>query len=103
MANAITATALSGGKFGVDVSTEDPGTKFRVVASKAGSSVRWVWNNLTTNADGEFAFRTSRGLSGARLRLIVGGVTVARSEVVGARTVAMWSRHSAQALAVLSR
>jgi hypothetical protein len=78
MANAITATALSGGKFRVDVSTEAPGTKFRVVASKAGSSVRWAWSNLTTNADGEFAFRTSRDLSGARLRLIVGGVTVAR-------------------------
>jgi hypothetical protein len=72
------------------------------VASKAGSSVRWAWSNLTTNADGEFAFRTSRDLSGARLRLIVGGVTVARSEVVGARTVATRNGPPARALAVLS-
>ena len=65
----------------VEVTTVDGMTPFRVIATRPGSSVRWTWNSLRTNDDGEFAYRTSRNLAGTRVRLIVAGVTVARVNV----------------------
>lgn len=65
----------------VAVTTVEGQTPFRVIAVRPGSSVRWTWKNLRTNDDGEFAYRTSRNLSGARLRLLIDGVVVARMTV----------------------
>jgi hypothetical protein len=76
----LTVTRLASG-YRVEVTTVDGQTPFRVIASRPGSSVRWTWNNLRTNDDGEFTYRTSRNLAGARVRLVVAGLTVARTTV----------------------
>jgi hypothetical protein len=79
-ADSLTVTRLASG-YRVEVTTVDGQTPFRVIASRPGSSVRWTWNNLRTNDDGEFTYRTSRNLAGARVRLVVAGLTVARTTV----------------------
>ena len=80
-ADSITAGLVSPGKWRVEVATAEPGTSFRIVGNRVGSKTRIAWNSLTTNQDGEFAFRTSRDLRGYRLRLVVSGVTVATYSV----------------------
>jgi hypothetical protein len=79
-ANSIEVFRLASG-YRVAVNTIEGQTLFRVVAVRPGSSVRWTWKDLRTNDDGEFAYRTSRNLSGARMRLLVDGVVVARVTV----------------------
>ena len=80
-ADSLDAYRLTSGKWRVEVTTSEPGTQFRIVGNRAGSKVRVTWKGLTTNQDGEFAFRTSRDLRGYRLRLIVDGATVARFSI----------------------
>jgi hypothetical protein len=79
-ANSIEVIRLASG-YRVVVTTIEGQTPFRVVAVRPGSSVRWTWKDLRTNDDGEFAYRTSRNLSGARLRLVVDGIVLARVTV----------------------
>lgn len=79
-ANSIEVTRLASG-YRVVVTTIEGQTPFRVFAVRPGSTVRWTWKGLQTNDDGEFAYRTSRNLAGARLRLIVDGIVVARVTV----------------------
>ncbi len=79
-ANSIEVVRLASG-YRVAVTTIESQTPFRVIAVRPGSSVRWTWRDLRTNDDGEFAYRTSRNLSGARLRLLVDGIVLARVTV----------------------
>jgi hypothetical protein len=79
-ANSLEVIRLASG-YRVAVTTIEGQTPFRVIAVRPGSSVRWTWKDLRTNDDGEFAYRTSRNLSGARLRLVVDGIVVARVTV----------------------
>ena len=81
LADSITAGLVAPGKWRVEVTTAEPGTSFRIVGNRVGSKTRISWNALTTNQDGEFAFRTSRDLRGYRLRLVVSGVTIASYSV----------------------
>ena len=73
-------TRLASG-YRVAVTTVEGQTPFRVVAIRPGSSVRWTWKDLRTNDDGEFAYRTSRNLAGARMRLLIDGIVAARVTV----------------------
>jgi hypothetical protein len=79
-ANSIEVIRLASG-YRVVVTTMEGQTPFRVIAARPGSSVRWTWKDLRTNDDGEFTYRTSRNLAGARLRLLVDGIVVARVTV----------------------
>lgn len=79
--DSIRALALPTGRWRIEVTTAEVTTLFRVVATHPTSDRRLVWRQLTSDADGEFRFQTSRDLTGFKLRLVVGDQTVARTLV----------------------
>ena len=76
--DSISVQRLASGRWRVEVTTSTPGTASRIVARAVNGGPRLVWNALATDDDGEIRFQTNRDLTGYRLRLIVGGLTVAR-------------------------
>ena len=79
--DSITAVPTANGRWRITVTTEAPGTSVRISARHPARSHRLAWRGLVTDGDGELRFLTTRDLSGYRLRLVVGDVTVARTQV----------------------
>ena len=78
--DSISAVSTANGRWRITVTTEAPGTSLRISARHPARSHRLAWRGLVTDDDGELRFLTTRDLSGYRLRLVVGDVTVARTQ-----------------------